>query len=95
MKYQPDDGPLVSKHATVKISKNKVVLRVFTHWLIIENTPDRLTLKKFYFTHWISGVLQFHPDTARKLSANLYDIYHFCVYSEKFLMMDRGTVRNM
>jgi len=33
--------------------------------------------------------------TARKLSANLYDIYHCCVYSEEFLMMDRGTVRNM
>jgi len=32
---------------------------------------------------------------ARKLSANLYDIYHCCVYSEKPLMMDRGTVRNM
>ena len=26
---------------------------------------------------------------------NLYDIYHFCVHSEKLLMMDRGTVRNM
>ena len=34
-------------------------------------------------------------DPARKLPANLYDIYHCCVYSEKFLMMDRGTVRNM
>jgi hypothetical protein len=31
----------------------------------------------------------FHPDPARKLSANLYD-----VCSEK-LMMDRGTVQNM
>jgi len=30
-----------------------------------------------------------------KLSANLYDIYHCCGYSEKLLMMDRGTVRNM
>jgi len=29
------------------------------------------------------------------LSANLYDIHHCCVYSEKLLMMDRGTVRNM
>jgi len=29
------------------------------------------------------------------LLANLYDIYHCCVYSEKLLMMDRGTVRNM
>ena len=32
---------------------------------------------------------------ARKLSANLYDIYHCCVYSEKLLMMDKGTVPNM
>ena len=39
--------------------------------------------------------LDFRPDPTRKLSANLYDIYHCCVYSEKRLMMDRGTVRNM
>jgi hypothetical protein len=26
---------------------------------------------------------------------NLYDIYHCCVYREEFVMMDRGTVRNM
>ena len=25
---------------------------------------------------------------------NVNDIYHCCVYSEKLLMMDRGTVRN-
>ena len=35
------------------------------------------------------------PDPARKLSANLYDIYHCFVYSEKLLMMEKGTVRNM
>jgi len=34
-------------------------------------------------------------DPARKLSANPYDTQHCCVYSEKLLMMDRGTVRNM
>ena len=34
-------------------------------------------------------------EPARKLSANLYDIYHCCVYSEKLLMMDRGNVQNM
>ena len=39
--------------------------------------------------------LQFQPDTACKLSANLYDIYHCCVISKKLLMMDRGTVRNI
>ena len=38
---------------------------------------------------------QFHPDPARKLSGNAYDVYHRCVYSEKLPMMDRGTVRNM
>ena len=43
-----------------------------------------------------TGLLtQFRPDPARKLSANLYDIYNCCVYSEKLLTMDRGTVRNM
>jgi len=36
-------------------------------------------------------ILLTHPDPARKL----YDIYHCCVYSEKLLMMDRGTLRNM
>jgi len=35
---------------------------------------------------------QFHPDPAYKLSASLCDIYYCCVYSEKLLMMDRGTV---
>ena len=34
-------------------------------------------------------------DPAHRLSAKLYDIYHCCVYSEKLLMMHRGTVRNM
>ena len=37
--------------------------------------------------------MQFRPDPASKLSANLYDIYHCYVYSEKLLMMDRRTVR--
>ena len=27
--------------------------------------------------------MELRPDSARKLSANLYDIYHCCVYSEK------------
>ena len=36
-----------------------------------------------------------NPDPARTPSAYLYDIHHCSMYSEKFLMMDRGTVRNM
>jgi len=39
--------------------------------------------------------LQFRPDPVRKPSADLCEIYHCCVYSEKLLMMDRGTVRDM
>ena len=35
--------------------------------------------------------LQFRPDPARKL----HDIYHCCGYSEKLLLMDRGTVGNV
>jgi len=42
-----------------------------------------------------SGQNWFRSDPARKLLANLYDIYHCCVYSEKLLMMDGGIVRNM
>ena len=38
---------------------------------------------------------KFRPDLARKLSANLYEIYHCCVHSEKLLMMYGGTVTNM
>ena len=38
---------------------------------------------------------ELRPDPARKLSANLYDIYHYCMYSARLLMMDRETVRNM
>ena len=43
----------------------------------------------------LSLELQFRPDPARKLSANLYDIYHCCVYSEKLLILDKGSVRNI
>ena len=45
--------------------------------------------------HLASRIRTFLPDPARNLSANLYDIHHCCMYSEKLLMMDRGTVRNM
>jgi len=34
-------------------------------------------------TGLLTACLQFRPDPARKLSANLYDIYHCCVHSEK------------
>jgi len=48
-----------------------------------------------YVIQLASRIKTIRPDPARKLSANLYDIYHYCAYSEKLLMMDRGTVRDM
>jgi len=49
-----------------------------------------LYTQQWYMSYRFADSLQ-----ARKLSANLYDIYHCCVYSERPLMMDRGTVWNM
>ena len=43
-------------------------------------------------TSLLTACEQDQDATARKLSGNLYDIYHCCVYSEKLVMMDRGTV---
>ena len=48
-----------------------------------------------YVIQLASRIRTERPDPARKLLANLYGICHCCVYNEKFLMMDRGTVRNM
>ena len=44
------------------------------------------------FASRIRTELQFRPDRARKLSANLYDLDHCCVHSAKPLMKDRGTL---
>ena len=49
----------------------------------------------FRFIDSLRAGSRFHPDPARKLSANVYDIYHCCVYNEKLLMMDKGIVRYM
>ena len=75
-----------------------------TLFLIIK--PTRCTDFSNLFLEWnsacfrqflcpSSGVFHCTHSNGRKLSVNLYDIYHCCVYSEKLLMMDRGTVRNM
>ena len=42
-----------------------------------------------------AGLRRSRPNPSRKLSENMHDIYHCCVYSEKLLVMIRGTVRNM
>jgi len=52
-----------------------------------------LYTQQWYMSYRFADILR--ADPAHKLSANLYDIHHYCVYGEKLLMMDRGTVRNM
>jgi hypothetical protein len=54
-----------------------------------------LYTQQWYMSYMDQEGTDFHPDPARKLSANLYDMHHCYVYSEKLLMMDRETVRNM
>ena len=53
-------------------------------------TPQWYMSYRFAYSLWAGAYAPAH-----KLTANLYDIYHWGVYSEKLLMMDRGTVRNM
>jgi len=64
----------------------------------ILNQIDTLISQNFYFgmklymfrTVPLSIIrsFPFHPDPASKLSANLYDIYHCCVYSARLLMTE-------
>jgi len=59
-----------------------------------------LEQKSTYFGKFLcpsSGVLHCTQQLSSILIllTSLYDIYHCCVYSEKLLMMDKGTVRNM
>jgi len=53
-----------------------------------------LTSFSLYTQQWYISY-RFADSLLGKLSVKLYDIYQCCVYSEKLLMLDRGTVRNM
>jgi len=66
----------------------------FIFWNKILHVSDSSSVhhKEFFTVH---TAMVYVIQLTRKLSANLYDIYHCCVYSEKLLMMDRVTVRNM
>ena len=62
-------------------------------FLIIKPTRNAL-ISQIYF--WIETLhVSESSSVHHQESANLHDIHHCCVYSEKLLMMDRGTVRNM
>ena len=45
--------------------------------------------------HLLDSSSVHHQEFSTVHTANLYDIYHCCVYSEELLVMDKGTVRNM
>jgi len=45
-------------------------------------TVPLLTIRSFSLHTHSNGICHTHLLTVRKLSANLYDIYHCCVYSE-------------
>jgi len=73
---------------TVPLSISRCFSLYTQQWYISYGLQSQLASR-------IRTELQFGPDPARKLLVKLYDIYHCCVYSEKLLVMDRGTVRNM
>jgi len=63
-------------------------------------TSFSLNTQQWYVSYSFADSLRigsgrFRPDPARQLSANIYDTYHCCVFSEKLLMRDSGTVPNM
>jgi len=84
-------------HNIVRIVKH-VVDKVLCYKKVKTLKYSILYNTEFYLQH----VLEFKLHFTRIYSSNFYpfvkfqyDIYHCCVYSEKLLMMDRGTVRNM
>jgi hypothetical protein len=54
-----------------------------------------LYTQQWYTSYRFPDSLQAGSGCSIQLSANLYDVYHCCVNSEKLLMTERGTVRNM
>jgi len=49
-------------------------MKLYMFWTVI------LSIIRSLFT--VHSAKQFHPGPARKLSTNLYDVYHCWVYSE-------------
>ena len=76
--------------------RRSVILEYFSLIIINMNKMDSLTFRwPCIVINSYNKTNQTHRFADSKLSANLYDVYHCCVYSEKLLMMDRGTVWNI
>jgi len=52
-----------------------------------------LYTQQWYMSYKFADTLR--AGLGRNSACKLYDIHYCCVYSEKLLMMDRETVRNM
>jgi len=68
-------GMKVYMFRTVPLSIIRSLLPVHSAMVYVMQVCRHLTSR-------IRMELQFHPDPARKLSTNLYDIYHCWVYKE-------------
>jgi hypothetical protein len=83
------------------LTYNNTRLRSFgrASWKILIIKPTRCTnFSNLYWNetlHVSESSSVYHQKVFTAHTTNMYDIYHFCVYSEKVLMMDRGTVRNI
>jgi len=69
----------------------KVPLSIISRFLLYTQQWYMSYTLQLQLASRIRTELQFRPDPARKLSTNLYDIYHCCVYSKNLLVMDRST----
>jgi hypothetical protein len=95
--YQkPNYCSMFRPSAAIKYLTNRCFWRIFFNHFTIK--PTDALISKSIHVH-VSGrirmELQFHPDPARKLSSNLYNMCQCRMYSGKFLMMGRETARNM
>ena len=62
---------------------------------LIKNQLDALISQIYFWNktlHVSDSSSVHHQEFFTVHTANIYDIYHCCMYSEKLLMMDRGTV---
>jgi len=93
--YHCNRGTPIRSMLPIRFNFVRFAYCIHIHTLTLRVRKLDVTKSLIIFASRIRMELQFHPDPARKLSAYLYNIKHCCVYSEKLLMMDRGTDRNM